>query len=149
MHVQDERVHVCHDQWHTVRYETVWVPELLIGALALAHSCGSSGVQIIGGCRYRVRHSSSNLLRITALAMCLQSQVSRKSIPCVAAAATCTASTNAFWGSAPASLPPSHTPRPEYYAYQLYADHFGPTLVDVTQQPTDIDCPTWGGVRVS
>ena len=32
-------------------------------------------------------------------------------------------------------LPPSHTPRSEYYAYQLYADHFGPTLLDVTEQP--------------
>jgi len=26
----------------------------------------------------------------------------------------------------------------EYYAYQLYADHFGPTLVEVTQSPTNV-----------
>jgi hypothetical protein len=29
--------------------------------------------------------------------------------------------------------PAAHTPRPQYYAYLLYADHFGPTVVDVTQ----------------
>jgi len=33
---------------------------------------------------------------------------------------------------------PLHQPRPEYYAYQLYADHFGPTLVDITQSPANI-----------
>jgi hypothetical protein len=33
---------------------------------------------------------------------------------------------------------PAHTPRPEYYAYQLYADHFGPTLVDVTTLPAGV-----------
>jgi hypothetical protein len=33
---------------------------------------------------------------------------------------------------------PVHTLRPEYYAYKLYADHFGPTLIDVTQQPSNI-----------
>jgi len=33
---------------------------------------------------------------------------------------------------------PTHTPRPEYYAYQLYADHFGPTLVEVSQQPSGV-----------
>ncbi len=33
---------------------------------------------------------------------------------------------------------PLHQPRPEYYAYQLYADHFGPTLVDVTQSPANV-----------
>ncbi len=33
---------------------------------------------------------------------------------------------------------PSHKPRPEYYAYQLYADHFGPTLLEVTQQPPGV-----------
>jgi hypothetical protein len=26
-------------------------------------------------------------------------------------------------------LPPNHVPRPEYYAYALYASHFGPTLL--------------------
>lgn len=35
-------------------------------------------------------------------------------------------------------MPPAHTPRPEYYAYSLYADHFGPTLVDVTQAPSGV-----------
>jgi hypothetical protein len=35
-------------------------------------------------------------------------------------------------------LPPSHTPRPEYYANLLYAQHFGPTLVEVTQQPSGV-----------
>jgi hypothetical protein len=34
--------------------------------------------------------------------------------------------------------PPLHTPNPEYYAYQLYADHFGPTLVEIAQSPTNI-----------
>jgi hypothetical protein len=36
--------------------------------------------------------------------------------------------------------PPAHQPRPEYYAYLLYAQHFGPTLLDVTSSP--------GGVSV-
>jgi hypothetical protein len=27
--------------------------------------------------------------------------------------------------------PPTHTPRPEYYAYQLFADHYGTTVLDV------------------
>ncbi|HUL98998.1 MAG TPA: hypothetical protein VLU24_06195 [Mycobacterium sp.] len=35
-------------------------------------------------------------------------------------------------------LPPAHTPRPEYYAYALYAAHFGPTLVDVTSAPANV-----------
>jgi hypothetical protein len=29
-------------------------------------------------------------------------------------------------------VPPARTPRPEYYAYQLYAEHYGPTLLQVT-----------------
>jgi hypothetical protein len=35
-------------------------------------------------------------------------------------------------------LPPAHTPRPEYYAYALFADHYGPTLVDVTSTPANV-----------
>ncbi len=42
------------------------------------------------------------------------------------------------WGMGLLSPPPTHTPRPEYYAYQLYADHFGTALVDVVQQPSGI-----------
>ncbi len=34
--------------------------------------------------------------------------------------------------------PSAHVPRPAYYTYQLYADHFGPTLIDVSQQPQGI-----------
>jgi len=34
--------------------------------------------------------------------------------------------------------PPGHQPRPEYYAYALYADHFGPTLLSVAQSPTGV-----------
>ncbi|HEY6475103.1 MAG TPA: hypothetical protein VI456_00895 [Polyangia bacterium] len=33
---------------------------------------------------------------------------------------------------------PAHTPRPEYYAYALYADHFGPTLLSVTSAPPGV-----------
>jgi len=33
---------------------------------------------------------------------------------------------------------PAHAPRPEYYAYQLYAEHFGPTLLDVTTMPAGV-----------
>ena len=36
------------------------------------------------------------------------------------------------------ALPPAHTPRPEYYAYALYASHFGPMLVDVTSAPANV-----------
>jgi hypothetical protein len=32
----------------------------------------------------------------------------------------------------------SHTPRPAYYAYSLYADHFGPTLAEVTSAPAGV-----------
>jgi hypothetical protein len=39
------------------------------------------------------------------------------------------------WSLGLLGLPPAHTPRPEYYAYALYAQHFGPTLVDVTSAP--------------
>jgi hypothetical protein len=33
---------------------------------------------------------------------------------------------------------PGHVPRPEYYAYGLYADHFGPTLLEVTAAPPGV-----------
>ncbi len=33
---------------------------------------------------------------------------------------------------------PAHTPRPEYYAYALFAEHFGPTLVEVTSAPAGV-----------
>jgi hypothetical protein len=32
----------------------------------------------------------------------------------------------------------THVPRPEYYAYGLYAAHFGPTLLKVTTAPTGV-----------
>jgi len=38
-----------------------------------------------------------------------------------------------FIGAAPA-----HQPRPEYYAYLLYAQHFGPTLLGVTSSPAGV-----------
>ncbi len=34
--------------------------------------------------------------------------------------------------------PPAHTPRPEYYAYALFADHFGPTQLGVTSAPAGV-----------
>jgi hypothetical protein len=34
--------------------------------------------------------------------------------------------------------PAGHVPRPQYYAYWLYAQHFGPTVVDVTQAPSGV-----------
>jgi hypothetical protein len=34
--------------------------------------------------------------------------------------------------------PPAHVPRPEYYAYALYAEHFGPTLLQVTSMPAGV-----------
>ena len=34
--------------------------------------------------------------------------------------------------------PPAHQPRPEYYAYLLYAQHFGPTLLGVTTAPAGV-----------
>ncbi len=33
------------------------------------------------------------------------------------------------WSLGLIGLPPKHVPRPEYYAYALYASHFGPTLL--------------------
>jgi hypothetical protein len=34
--------------------------------------------------------------------------------------------------------PPMHAPRPAYYAYQLYADHMGPTLLEVSDLPSGV-----------
>jgi hypothetical protein len=34
--------------------------------------------------------------------------------------------------------PPKHVPRPAYYAYQLYADHFGPSTVSVSSAPSGV-----------
>jgi len=34
--------------------------------------------------------------------------------------------------------PPAHQPRPEYYAYLFYAQHFGPTLLGVTSSPAGV-----------
>jgi len=33
---------------------------------------------------------------------------------------------------------PGHVPRPAYYAYQLYADHFGPSLAGVSSAPSGV-----------
>ena len=35
-------------------------------------------------------------------------------------------------------MPPTHTPRPPYYAYSLYADHFGPTLLNAPSAPAGV-----------
>lgn len=35
-------------------------------------------------------------------------------------------------------LPPAHIPRPEYYAYALFAGHYGPMLADVTSTPANV-----------
>ena len=42
------------------------------------------------------------------------------------------------WALGLIGMPPDHTPRPGYYAYKLYADHVGPTLVGVTAAPTGV-----------
>jgi hypothetical protein len=42
------------------------------------------------------------------------------------------------WALGLIGTPPAHTPRPEYYAYGLYADYFGPTLVKVTSEPAGV-----------
>ena len=34
--------------------------------------------------------------------------------------------------------PPAHQPRPEYYAYLFFAQHFGPTLIGVTLAPANV-----------
>jgi hypothetical protein len=33
---------------------------------------------------------------------------------------------------------PGHTPRPAYYAYALFAEHFGPTLLEVSSAPAGV-----------
>ena len=42
------------------------------------------------------------------------------------------------WALGLIGTPPAHTPRPEYYAYALFAEHFGPTLLSVTSEPTGV-----------
>ena len=42
------------------------------------------------------------------------------------------------WALGLIGTPPAHTPRPEYYAYSLFADHFGPTLLNVTSAPSGV-----------
>jgi hypothetical protein len=42
------------------------------------------------------------------------------------------------WALGLLGMPPAHTPRPPYYAYALYADHFGPTLLDVPAAPSGV-----------
>lgn len=42
------------------------------------------------------------------------------------------------WALGLIGLPPDHLPRPPYYAYQLYADHFGPTLIAVSSAPAGL-----------
>ncbi len=36
-------------------------------------------------------------------------------------------------------VPPAHTPRPEYYAYQLFAKHAGPTRLALTSSPKGVN----------
>lgn len=45
---------------------------------------------------------------------------------------------NDLWAFGLVGPPPAHAPNPVYYAYQLYADHFGPTLVEIAQSPANI-----------
>jgi hypothetical protein len=42
------------------------------------------------------------------------------------------------WSLGLLGMPPSHTPRPPYYAYALYAAHFGPTVLDVPSSPAGV-----------
>jgi len=42
------------------------------------------------------------------------------------------------WSLGLIGLPPGHVPRPAYYAYQLYADHFGPTVLGVSSAPSGV-----------
>ncbi|MES1209700.1 MAG: hypothetical protein ABUS79_27520, partial [Pseudomonadota bacterium] len=42
------------------------------------------------------------------------------------------------WALGLIGLPPAHVPRPAYYAYQLYADHYGPTSVAVSSAPAGV-----------
>ncbi len=43
------------------------------------------------------------------------------------------------WSLGLIGLPPGHVPRPPYYAYQLFADHFGPTVLDVSSAPAGVN----------
>jgi hypothetical protein len=61
----------------------------------------SSGVQMMGGARPSERQTASIVLRIAALARCLQFQVKRYVISCAAAMPMWNASTVAFSGKAP------------------------------------------------
>jgi hypothetical protein len=42
------------------------------------------------------------------------------------------------WSLGLLSLSSSHTPRPPYWAYSMYADHFGPTMVNVMSSPKGV-----------
>ncbi len=42
------------------------------------------------------------------------------------------------WAFGLIGMPPTHTPRPPYYAYSLYADHFGPTLLNPPSAPAGV-----------
>ena len=42
------------------------------------------------------------------------------------------------WSLGLIGAPPSHQPRPEYYAYLLWAEHFGPTLLTGTSAPARV-----------
>jgi hypothetical protein len=42
------------------------------------------------------------------------------------------------WSLGLIGAPPSHEPRPAYYAYLLYAEHFGPTLLPGTSAPARV-----------
>ena len=42
------------------------------------------------------------------------------------------------WALGLIGILPAHVPRPAYYAYQLYADHFGPTSVAVSSAPAGV-----------
>ncbi|HSS39244.1 MAG TPA: hypothetical protein VLT58_10780, partial [Polyangia bacterium] len=42
------------------------------------------------------------------------------------------------WALGLIGIAPAHVPRPAYYAYQLYADHYGPTSVAVSSAPAGV-----------
>ncbi len=42
------------------------------------------------------------------------------------------------WSLGLIGTPPGHEPRPSYYAYALFADHFGPNVLDVTAAPAGV-----------
>ncbi len=42
------------------------------------------------------------------------------------------------WALGLIGTPPAHTPRPEYYAYSLFADHFGSTQLKVPSAPAGV-----------